>query len=142
MLRWLKENKTGLFYAPHIITWQGEQKHDVQSKPDNTSFIFMTKGTNAWIYGPQHLLTWSRNIGGGGGGGGELKSEQIKYESAKYGLSTCRHTDAITCWWYYAHFVLRHMRKLHSVASIKATTTKRIIGMPILKCNLKSHEYC
>ena len=35
----------------HIIIWQEEQRHNVQSKPDNTISIFMTKGAkslNLW----------------------------------------------------------------------------------------------
>ena len=40
---WRKVEQT-FFMHLHIIIWQEEQKHNVQSKPDNTISIFMTKG--------------------------------------------------------------------------------------------------
>ena len=47
---WRKIEQTFYMHL-HIIIWQEEQRHNVQSKPDNTISIFMTKGAkslNLW----------------------------------------------------------------------------------------------
>ena len=72
----------------HIIILQEEQRHDVQSEPDNTISIFMTKGAKSLnLWAPISVIMKQEYRG--------VQKKWIKCESAKNGLY-CRYANNIS----------------------------------------------
>ena len=85
---WRKIEQTFYMHL-HIIIWQEEQGHNLQSKPDNTIPIFMTKGAKSMnLWAPISVIMKQEYRG--------VQKKMNKCESAKKNGLYCRYANNIS----------------------------------------------